>query len=168
MRIACLSAPERGQTNKLLSALAERLRARGIGLVGTVQTDIECAPEGRCDMDVTVLPEGPVIRISQSLGPNARGCRLDAAELEQAAALTEERLARDEAQLAIINKFGRHEAEEGRGFRTAMAMALERGLPVIVGVNPTNRAALEDFCGGALEALPPELDALEAWALANV
>ena len=163
MMIAYTRAPGTGETNLLLTRLAERLAERDVKLCGTVQADVECASFGRCEMDVRVLPEGPVIRISQSLGKESEGCRLDPAALEQSVALTEARLA-DGADLMIVNKFGKQEAEAGKGFRNAMAEALGQGIPVIVGVNGANVAALEAFCGGAVEAVAAEEAALLAWA----
>jgi hypothetical protein len=162
MQIAYTHASGRGETNLILNWLAETLAARGVRLCGTVQVDVECESYGRCDMDVRVLPEGPVIRISQSLGAGSEGCRLDPAALEQSVALTEARLAGG-ADLMIVNKFGKQEAEEGRGFRQVIAEALGQGIPVIVGVNGANVAALETFCAGAAEAVEAEETALMAW-----
>ena len=61
--------------------------------------------------DVRVPPGDPVLRISQALGPSARGCRLDAAALEVAVGLVSTRLA-EGADLLILNKFGKHEAKK--------------------------------------------------------
>ena len=55
------------------------------------------------------------LRISQDRGKWARGCRLDAGSLELAVAQVASALDVG-ADLMIINKFGKHEAE-GRGFR---------------------------------------------------
>ena len=72
--------------------------------------------------------------------------------LEQAVALTEQAL--DEgADLLIVNKFGKHEAD-GRGFRDTIGRALELGIPVLVGANKLNVEALVSFCGGHGRAYP--------------
>lgn len=165
MKLGYTLAQGRGATNLLLTQLADRLTEKGLRLCGTVQSDTECADNGRCDMDVRILPAGPVIRISQSLGPEARGCRLDPAALEQAVRMTEETLANG-ADLLIVNKFGKHEAD-GRGFRSTIAAALELGIPVIVGANGMNLDALKTFAGDDIEELPATLDALETWATAG-
>jgi hypothetical protein len=112
-------------------------------------------------MDVLVLPDGPVIRISQSLGAGARGCRLDPEALEQAVAAAEARLAAG-VDLVIVNKFGKHEAE-GRGFRTLIAEAVALDVPVLVGVNRLNAARLEEFVGVAVPRIDPSPEALAAW-----
>jgi hypothetical protein len=112
-------------------------------------------------MDVEVLPDGPVIRISQSLGPGARGCRLDPSALELAVAAAEARLA-EGCDLVIVNKFGKHEAE-GRGFRGLIAEALARDVPVLVGVNRLNAPQFVDFTADAADCLQPEMSQLLRW-----
>lgn len=161
MKLAFTIAPGRGETNVLLAEIAGALIARKIRLAGTVQIDTDRGEGRKCDMDVKVLPDGPLIRISEDRGAGARGCRLDTDALEGAVADTEAALARG-ADLLLINKFGKHEAE-GRGFRAAIATALEQDIPVLVGVNKLNRDAFEDFCGEAAEELPADTAAISAW-----
>ncbi|WP_149142386.1 DUF2478 domain-containing protein [Gemmobacter caeruleus] len=156
MRIGYVTLPGRGETDRLLAGLAQRLMAQGLPLAGAVQHNLDCGDS--CDMDVQVLPDGPVIRISQTLGAGSSGCRLDAGALEGAVAEVAARLA--PARLLIVNKFGKHEAE-GRGFRTLIAEALAAGLPVLIGVNATNAGAFADFAGDLAEPVAPE--ALADW-----
>jgi len=162
MRLAYTMAPGRGDTDLILAGLAEGLMREGYRLCGTVQINTECADAGPCDMDVRVLPDGPVLRISQDLGPQSQGCRLDPAALETAVGLVVAALQAG-LDLLVVNKFGKHEAE-GRGFRNVIAAAMEMGVPVLVGLNGQNRAAFEDFAGGLAQRLPPERDAIESWA----
>ncbi len=161
MHLAYVTTTDRGATDRLLSAFAEALTDTGTALAGVVQTNTECAEGYKCDMDLKVLPTGEIIRISQSLGKNARGCRLDPAELERAVGLVTQSL--DNApQLLIINKFGKHEAD-GRGFRPLIADALERGIPVLVGLNQLNIERFQEFAGGMADALDPDLGSLTDW-----
>lgn len=160
MRMGYVMSPGRGDTDLLLAGVAEALLADGVRLCGTVQFNTECEGEGPCDMDVRVLPDGPIIRISQSLGPEARGCRLDPGALETAIAACEVQL--ETADLLIVNKFGKQEAL-GRGFRTLIAEAMSREVPVLVGLNGLNREAFETFTGGAAEAVAPEHQAILDW-----
>lgn len=161
MHLAYVTTVDRGATDRLLSAFAEALADAGTMLAGVVQTNTECAEGYKCDMDLKVLPTGETIRISQSLGKNARGCRLDPAELERAVGLVTQSL--DNApQLLIINKFGKHEAD-GRGFRPLIADALERGIPVLVGLNQLNIERFQEFSGGMADALKPDLGSLTDW-----
>ena len=166
MNLACTMAPGRGDTDLLLERLASRLSVRGARCVGTVQINTERADTRPCDMDVRVLPDGPVLRISQDRGPEARGCRLDADALETAVAHVAARLSAG-ADLLIVNKFGKHEAE-GRGFREVMATAVDLNVPVLVGLNGLNRDAFEAFSGGAARQVAPDLTSLESWAVSVV
>ncbi|MEO0864723.1 MAG: DUF2478 domain-containing protein [Pseudomonadota bacterium] len=160
MQIGYTVAPGRGDTDLLLAGLADALAARDVRTVGTVQINTECEGEGPCDMDVRVLPDGPVLRISQTLGAGARGCRLDPGALETAIGLCEARL--DGAGILIVNKFGKQEAL-GRGFRGLIGDALAQGIPVLVGLNRLNQDAFHDFTGNAAVEIAPNETALLAW-----
>lgn len=160
MKLGYITLPGRGQTDLFLADLAQGLSAAGLRLTGTVQTNTERACSHHCDMDLLVLPNGPVIRINQDLGAESTGCRLDAGALESAVAEVSPRLSGADAM--IVNKFGKHEAE-GRGFRHLMAEALISGLPVVVGVNPINRQAFEEFSEGAAIQLEADVSFILHW-----
>ena len=160
MRLAYTMAPGRGDTDLVLHALACSIIERGHRPVGTVQINTE-SDAGPCDMDVKILPDGGIIRISQALGRASRGCRLDPAALEAAVGLVEAELAKG-ADCLIVNKFGKHEAE-GRGFRPVIADALAKDIPVLVGINRLNRDAFLDFVGGFATELVPKLPVLKTW-----
>ena len=161
MNIAYTMAKGRGDTDLLLFGVAQRLEKQGYRTAGTVQINTERADEGPCDMDVKVLPDGPVIRISQSLGAGARGCRLDPAALESAVVIADAQLARG-TDVLIINKFGKHEAE-GRGFRDTIATAMMHGIPVLVGANHLNLDAFNTFTDASAHALAPDEDTIFNW-----
>ncbi len=161
MKIAFTLAPERGEIDRLLASLAGRLLASGSRICGTIQINSERADWGPCDMDIKVLPDGPAIRISQSLGRASRGCRLDPGALETAVHLVGQSMASG-CDLLLVNKFGKHEAE-GRGFRNVIAEAMFREIPVLVGLNPLNREAFQGFTGGLAKELPPDEAVLLDW-----
>ncbi|MFW8594696.1 DUF2478 domain-containing protein [Cribrihabitans neustonicus] len=164
MHLSYVMTEERGATDRLLTDLAAELQARGVRLAGIVQTNTECHDSALCDMDVRVLPGQQIIRISQSLGPGARGCRLNPEALEQAVALVTASLhAAPAPQLLIVNKFGKHEAA-GRGLRPVIGEALAMGIPVLSGVNRMNLEAFCAFADGMAEAAPTDLEALAVWA----
>ena len=165
MNIAYTMAPGRGDTNLLLFNLARSLAGAGVRPCGTVQIDNERDRDGPCDMDIKVLPDGPVIRISQNLGRGSHGCRLDTNALETAVGLVEADLATG-ADCLIVNKFGKHEAQ-GHGFRAVIAEALSGGIPVLVGTNKLNQDAFEVFAGGLARNLPPDAKSLEDWVRAH-
>ncbi|MGB0438997.1 MAG: DUF2478 domain-containing protein [Paracoccaceae bacterium] len=162
MNIAYTIAPGKGDMDLTLLQLAEALKAQGVRLAGTVQINTERDCDGPCDMDVRVLPDGPVIRISQTLGKHAKGCRLDPEALERAVGHVEQTLTVG-ADLLVVNKFGKHEAD-GRGFRNTIATALADDIPVLVGLNALNKQAFLDYVGGTATEVKAEVGALESWA----
>ncbi len=162
MKIAYVMSPFRGGTDPLLAEVAWHLVLRGHHLCGTVQFNTERQGSRHCDMDLMVLPGGPVFRISQSRGNWARGCRLDAGSLEMAAGHVAGSVDTG-PDLLVINKFGKHEAE-GRGFRSVIALALDRDMPVLVGLNPLNLEAFEKFSGGLATELSADFDTILKWA----
>ena len=165
MSLAYTMMPGKGDMDLLLQQLAEALKARGVTCAGVVQSNVDCGPERKCDMDLTVLHSGEVLRISQSLGIGARGCRLDPDALEHAVAATAEALS--DADMLLVNKFGKHEAQ-GRGFRPLIGEAMALELPVLCGLNGANLPAFQEFTGGLAVEVAPDLEALTAWAEAQI
>ena len=165
MPIAYVTLPGRGATDALIAAAVARLRPTGLRLCGTVQTDVVRADRTLCDMELAVLPDGPVFRINQDRGAAARGCRLDGGALEEAVVAVAGRMAG--AEVLVVNKFGKLEAQ-GRGYVPLIAEALGRDMAVLVGVNALNLPDLLAFCDGMATALPPDPDAIAAWAQAAV
>ena len=162
-KLAYVSIPGRGETDRFLADITAALETAGLRLAGTVQTNTERADRAKCDMDLRVLPDGPTVRISEDRGALARGCMLDSAALEQTVVEVQRRLAG--ADCLIVNKFGKREAE-GRGLVPVIAEALERGLPVLVGVNGLNLPEFDAFAGGLAQALPAKQDIVTDWVLA--
>lgn len=162
MKLGYLLASERGGTDPVLARIAQDLGLRGLRLCGAVQVNTRRPGDRPCDMDLILLPDGPAFRISQDRGAWARGCRLDAHALALAAARVAATLDPG-ADLLIINKFGKHEAE-GRGFRDVIAAAVTLDIPVLVGLGPLNREAFDLFAGGTAVELPADVATLSAWA----
>lgn len=160
MKLGYVTHDGPGEIDAFLAALALRLKAEGLRMAGTVQINSDSDCGHACDMDLLLLPDGPEVRISQDLGAGSTGCRLDAGALEQAVAVSRRRL--EGADVLIVNKFGKHEAE-GRGFRELIAEALSLGLPVLTGVNHQNFVAFQTFCGGGAVALAAEPEAITSW-----
>ncbi len=164
MRLAHIQSETPGEMNATLRALARTMSDGGARVVGAVQVNTAAAAEDApIDMDLELLPDGEVIRISQRLGPGSSGCRLDPAQLETAVGICSRRLASG-ADLLIVNKFGAHEAE-GRGFRDLIGAALAEGVPVVVGVAPAKLSAFQEFAGELSQEIPCETEALRNWCL---
>lgn len=161
MTLAFVCAENTGETDPLLTRLAHALLAEGAPLAAAVQETLPGQDDQPGDMLLTVLPQGPTLRISQDLGADSEGCRLDPQMLETAVAETARRL--PGARLLIINKFGRHEAE-GRGFRPLIGEAMAQGIPVLTGVNRHVMAEFLDFADGLGTSVPPSAGPLLDWA----
>ncbi len=163
MKLGYVTMHGRGRIDLLLTDVVDRLEAHGMALAGTVQTNIDRSDRTRCDMDLRLLPDGPVVRISVDRGAHARGCRLDAGVLEQSVLWVSNAL--DDAEMLVVNKFGKQEAE-GKGLTGTIADALERGLPVLVGVNGLNLPAFLEFAGGMAQELAPDAALIVDWCFA--
>ena len=150
----------RGAAGLILGGVADRLRNEGIRPSGVVQATPVGPGQHPCETALRVLPDGPLLVINQNLGPGSRGCRLDAGALEQAVAEVSARFAG--ADVLIINKFGKQEAA-GRGFCSLIVEALDRDIPVVVGVNGLNLPDFLAFAGGLAEQLVPEESGITRW-----
>ena len=155
----------RGRIDALIAEVAARLAAEGVRLAGTVQSNIERLNRRKCDMDLMILPDGPVVRISEDRGDLARGCILDSGALEQTVVAVQQRMAG--ADMLIVNKFGKREAE-GKGLVPVIADALGLGLPVLIGVNGLNLAAFLAFAGEAAAGLPADPRIVVDWCRSAV
>lgn len=143
-----------GSADRLLAETAGLLQRQGLRLAGAVQDNLDRGPDQVCDMELRILGDGAVIRISQDLGSCAQGCRLDTGALAQAVALAEAALARG-ADLVIVNKFGKQESF-GRGFREFIAAALAAEIPVLLSVPTEQLEAFLDFAGELAEPVTAE------------
>lgn len=162
MKIAYVTSQKRGEIDRLLSDLAGTLQAKGTRLSGIVKDQSYASQyDNGCDMKIRVLPKGAVIKITQDLGDGSNACRLDPAALTEAVAQVEAD-PMDHTDLFILNKFGPEECA-GRGFCAVIATALERGIPVLVGVSGASAVKFSEFAGGMAEALPDDMASLQGW-----
>jgi len=168
MKLAVVSSTIRGEIDTLMSKTAARLQAEGVRLSGVAKVLEENQVDGAdnandCDMDLRVLPDGPQIRITQSLGQGSTACRLNPVALTQAVAAVEQSSTKP-VDLFILNKFGPQEAE-GHGFCAAIGAALERDIPVLLGVASSCREAFDTFADGMAEDIQPDAEAIHKWCL---
>ena len=162
MNIAAVPYAARGVVDQLLFDVATELSDDGFRLAGVVRPRPESTRLGVCDADLTVLPTGKVVRITQNLGAHSNACRLDASALEEAVGAVEAALAQP-VDLFVLNKFGLREAE-GRGFRGLIGEALSRDIPVLLGLPADQQNAFDDFTSGLATILPAEARQIAAWA----
>lgn len=161
LRLVAVLSSGRGEGDRFLAEVARRLLAHGLNVGGVIQSNRIEPGQCRCAMVLEELTSGRLIPISQNLGKEARGCRLDSSALELAASLVETSIASG-LDILVLNKFGCGEAE-GRGFRQAIALAIEADIPVLIGVNGANLDAWQKFTGGEGAVLPADHAVVEAW-----
>ncbi len=167
MRLGYIVPSESMTADVLLAQVAQVLLAQGLRVAGAIQHNHGAASNGRCHMDLEILTGNDVVRISQDLGPHARGCRLDPGALEQAVGQVIGAIHRggnDRPQILVVNKFGKQEIE-GRGFRPAIGAAMAEDIPVFVIVPATSLAAFEAFSEGVGEAVVGGADDIAHWCL---
>lgn len=131
--------------DQLLAQLAGQLKARGVRLAGLVQHALSRPGYARCQMEAEILPSGRRVRLSEDRGRGARGCHLDQGLLLEALVLAEHAL--PQADLLILNRFGKTEAQGGGG-RDLIAQALTLKIPVVVAVSWRNIAPFRAFAAG--------------------
>jgi Protein of unknown function (DUF2478) len=145
--------------DRLISGFVADLRRSGRRPVGVVQRGRSCqADEPR--LGVTLLPDDEVVGLALDDAPES-GCRLDPDRLaglsmRLAAAID------DGADLVIINRFGRSEAE-GKGLIDLIPQALGADIPVLIAVPEQRFAAWIRFSEGMNVRLACRRDALDRW-----
>lgn len=140
--------------HELMRQIAAALSADGVTVRGAIQTNAPTGEDCHCDMTLEILgDDGPDVVISQDLGRESRGCRLDAGALEGAAQRVLDTL--PQADLLVLNKFGKQEIF-GRGMVAVIAAAMDRDLPMLISVAPQQRAEFLAFAGDLAVQLAPE------------
>lgn len=167
MKVAYVTSKEPGETDRLLCNIAQTLLSKNKKLAGIIKVmDYKTSYSNGCDMKVQVLPEGAVIKITQSLGSGSDACRLDPGAIAEAVAKVEA-VSMQEADLFILNKFGPEEAA-GRGFCNVIGTALGHGVPVLVGVGGASVESFESFAQGLAECLPDDEAVILDWVLETI
>ena len=166
LRLAAVIYGAGFQIDDFFTRLANRLRADHVSLDGVLQ---ENAPgtAGLCSaMTVVDLASQSRFLISQDLGSQAKGCRLDSRGLAEIGAVLDQKPIH-ELELFILNKFGKAEADGG-GLRPALARAIEAGIPVLTAVRAPYTEAWLQFHERLAVDLPPDRDAVLAWCRESV
>lgn len=145
----------------IMTAVAHVLAGTGYRLAGAVQHNHPRPGRCSCDMTLEALGGDRLVEISEDRGPEARGCMLNPAALEEVVAIAC-RVLEKGARLLVVNRFGKQEAD-GRGFRQAIALSADLGVPVLVAVSRDQEPDWSAFCGGGDERLPLEPAAILDW-----
>lgn len=164
VRVAAVVFPRGGNVDAIFREVAERLQAFNVPVAGLLQEDVPGADPDCCPpMLVRDLAAGRHFTISEERGREARGCRLDWDALTRMAEQTNAAL-RSGARLLLVNRFGKAEAA-GRGLRNSIELAIEAGIPVLVGVRDEYVGDWSNFHGGLAVDLPAECEAVLAWIM---
>jgi len=148
----------------LLAAVRDRLAARGdMNLGGVVPRFGDLLANGRHAMLLEDVVSGDATAISQDLGAGADSCILDVDGLTRAR-LAITKAIDDGADLVFVGKFAKQEAA-GHGVREEIAQAMIAGIPTLVVMRDGQTGAWADFAGDDFLTLPPDVDAVVAWAL---
>jgi hypothetical protein len=145
----------------VFKTLVKRCRAQELSLAGVMQHPAFEGADRRCDVVLEDLVTGHRTPLSENRGAGARGCRLDEAALAEATARVEGSL-EQVPQLLVLNKFGKVECEGG-GLRDLIARAIDRGIPVIIGVPERNLGAWRSFAGEFAIELPDDACRIAKW-----
>ena len=153
--------------DRAIARAIEPLRDRGIALAGAIQIETADLP-GRhpCDILLEDLASGDVVAIAEERGKEARGCRLDVGLLTDLAEAVASSLRLEQPRLLVVNKFGKIEADGG-GLRGAIAEAVSKGIPVLVGVPARNLDRWRAFAGPLAVELPVDSSAIAEWLQAH-
>lgn len=151
------------EVDKVLEKVARRLSGAGRNVEGFLQFERDDRPGCCSTMYLEPISGGESSVISQNLGRHSSGCRLDPVAMATLCGSLAERLGAD-TDLLVVNRFGKGEAT-GQGFRTAIEQAFANSIPVLIAVRESYLSEWEQFTAGAYQALPPDADAIMAWAV---
>jgi len=166
VRLAAIVYDAGFRIDDFLTRVADRLGADRVIMAGVLQENAGDG-DGVCSaMTLVDLASRGRFRISQDLGSQAEGCRLDAHGLAEIGALLDRPLGRD-VELLMLNRFGKAEAEGG-GLRSAFVRAMEAGVPVLTAVRPPYIEAWSKFHGRLAVDIPSDFDTVLAWCRASV
>lgn len=160
-RVAAVVYPIGFDIDGLLGQVVAQLRGRGLRLGGLLQHNIPVEGQVCANMVIEDVVSGKRILISQDRGRLARGCRLDATGLAEAAPLLAA-LVDMPLDLVVVSKFGKQEAGGG-GIRAELAIVLLAGHRVVVAVSETLTHEWDAFLGEPGTRLAPQAEVILDW-----
>lgn len=165
-RLAAIRIADDTPTDYLLESAVRILQCEGKMVAGFIQRQGRQDLSGHAEMLLEEIPNGRRICISQPLGSEARGCRLDPQAIAETAgpflAVLETK-----PDLLVLNRFGKGESE-GQGFRAVFEKAFLLGIPVLTSVKQIYVGAWEAFADDCAVSLSPTLDSVLGWSRAVV
>jgi hypothetical protein len=159
--IAAVRATDAAPVDTILAEIAAVLRSWGLNARGILQEECVASAGSKPVTRLRDIADGTLIQISQDLGRNAHGCRLNPQALAEAA-FRLETIVESGADLLILNRFGRSEAD-GAGLRSTIEGAINSRIPVLIAVRDEYAAAWDDFHAGMAVWLPADVKAVLEW-----
>ena len=159
--LAAVIYPNEAYPQATFRRVVDHCRAHNVRLAGVLQHPACEDLAHRCDVILEDLLSGEWTELFERRGRGATGCRLDLAALTDVTARLESAL-QNEPDLLVLNKFGKVEAEGG-GTVDAIAAAIERGIPVIIGVPARNLSAWRAFAGDLAVEFTPDCAEIIGW-----
>ena len=164
MKIAAVIYPP-GQAkvlDDLFCEVAATLRARGVGLAGTIQRNEATDGNACASMMLQDLVSSRVFDISVPAAFKTEACSLDPAALEDVAGCVAATLGPG-IGLVIVNRFGKQEVL-GCGLRSVIEQAVSGGIPVLTALCATHLDHWTSFAGDDWSRLDLCKDSILAWA----
>jgi Mor family transcriptional regulator len=165
-RIAAIRIADDTPTDDLLETVVRTLQDEGSVVAGFIQRQGCQDLSGHAEMLLEEIPGGQQFRISQPLGKDSRGCRLDPQAIADIAGPLLKAI-ESKPDFLVLNRFGKGESE-GQGFRSVLEKAFLLGIPVLTSVKQTYADAWEAFGGDCSTSLPPSLESVLDWSRAVV
>jgi len=162
-RIAALQGASNAAIQALLADFARRAVQQGCRIAGVVEVEASKAGGACGGRAVRDLASGVIVSISQDLGRGSTACNLDPSGLIEACAAVERAIAAG-ADLVVLSKFGKLEADRG-GLSGAFSAAIDAGLPVLTAVSPAMTAAWSRFAGSLSQFIVADARAVDEWWL---
>lgn len=159
--LAAIIYPNESYPQATFQRVVKLGRSRALKLAGVLQHPACDDFAHRCDVILEDLVSGERTELFERRGRGATGCRLDIAALTDVTVRLERAL-RHEPDLLMLNKFGKVEAEGG-GLVDPIAVAIDRGIPVIIGVPARNLAAWRMFAGDLAVEFTPDCAEITGW-----
>jgi hypothetical protein len=159
--LAAVVYPNEAYPQAAFQRVVDLGRSRQLKLAGVLQHPACEDFSHRCDVILEDLVSGERTELFERRGRGVTGCRLDIAALTDVTARLERAL-QNEPDLLVLNKFGKVEAEGG-GLIDPIAAAIDRGIPVMIGVPARNLGAWRAFAGDLAAELTTEFSAIADW-----
>jgi len=165
-RLAAIRIADDTATDDLLESVIQTLRQEGKTVAGFIQRQGRPDLSGHAEMILEDISGGRQYCISQPLGRDSRGCRMDPRAVADIAGPFLEAIA-TRPDLLVLNRFGKGESE-GQGFRAVFEKAFLLGIPVLTSVKEIYAGAWEAFAADCSASLLPALEDVLDWSRAAV